>query len=125
MTPIFVYGTLMTGEENDGLLSAFEHQPASCRGTLYRMPAGYPVLVPSPDGRPIYGQLIKLPEFGMIRVLDHFERVAEELYLRREVHVGLGGSMTPAWAYVLTPELASRRKLKKLAVDDWRKLRAY
>ena len=28
MTPIFVYGSLMAGEQNDGLLAAFPRKPA-------------------------------------------------------------------------------------------------
>jgi gamma-glutamylcyclotransferase (GGCT)/AIG2-like uncharacterized protein YtfP len=125
VTPVFVYGSLMEGEKNDGLLTVFKHQPASCLGALYMMPAGYPALVPSKDGRSIKGELIHLPEFRMLRVLDHFERVSQGLYLRQEIRADLGGTVIPAWAYVLTPELARRRRLRKLDVDDWRKLRAY
>ena len=125
MTPVFVYGSLMAGEESDGLLTAFDRQPASCRGTLFLMPAGYPALVPSESGVPIHGELIHLPDFNILRVLDHFERVSEGLYLREEVQVSTGASSVPAWAYVLSSDLARRRHLRKLDVDDWRKLRAY
>ena len=125
MTPLFVYGSLMRGEESDGLLSAFDRQAASCRGSLYMMPAGYPALVPYDSGVPIRGELIQLPDFKMLRVLDHFERVNDGLYIRKEVQVSTGASNVPAWAYVLTPDLARRRRLRKLTVDDWRKLRAY
>ena len=41
-----------SGEQNDGLLAAFQRTPAVVRGTLFMMPAGYPALVPSSDGLP-------------------------------------------------------------------------
>ena len=89
------------------------------------MPAGYPALVPSESGVPIRGELIRLSDFKMLRVLDLFERVNEGLYLRQELEVSTGASSVQAWGYILTPELARRRRLRKLVVDDWRKLRAY
>ena len=125
MTPLFVYGSLMAGEESDGFLNAFDRQPASCKGTLFMMPSGYPALVPSEVGIPIRGELVQLPDFKMLHVLDHFERVNEGLYLRQEIRVSTGASSVPAWGYVLTADLARRRHLRKLDVDDWRKLRAY
>ena len=125
MTPVFVYGSLMEGEQSDGLLAAFPRRRATCQGKLYLMPAGYPALVPSPEGCPIHGELVELPSFEILHVLDHFERVSEGLYLRREVRVSLGGSETAAWAYVLTADLARRRRLRELSIDDWRKFRTY
>ena len=115
----------MTGEESDGFLAAFVRRPATCRGHLYMMPAGYPALVHTTDGQPIHGEYVELPNFGILKVLDHFERVSDGLYLRREVQIDLGAAKAPAWAYVLTIEMTKKRQMKRLRVDDWRKLRAY
>lgn len=125
MTPIFVYGSLMAGEQNDGLLAAFPRKPAQVLGNLFMMPAGYPALVPSKEASPIHGEYIELPDFSMLTVLDHFERVHDGLYLRQEVEALIRGNPHPAWAYVLDAKTVRKRQLRRLDVDDWRKLRSY
>lgn len=117
---LFVYGTLMTGMASGGLLSAFPHAEATCRGQLYRSLAGAPILVPSPDGRPIRGELITLPDPGPLMVLDLLEGVKSGRSHRRRVPVEQEGRGLEAWAWVLSLQTVELRAYAPLPVQDWR-----
>jgi len=123
MIRLFVYGTLMRGQSQDGLLSAFSCLPAHTRGHLYLVPAGYPALVPDPAGQRIMGELFRVERPGVLRVLDLYEGVAEKLYRRVQVDVEVGSDTQRAFAYVMTADQVRRRKLRRLDGTDWRKVR--
>ncbi len=103
--PLFVYGTLMAGGEQGVLLAGLARRPASTTGKLFRMPQGYPALVPGTSGE-IAGELVDDPG-GRLGLLDRVEGVAEGLYQRAVLPVVVGGKRTEAWAYIM-PDAASR-----------------
>src|SRR5690606_35862758 len=49
-TDLFVYGTLQQGHAMGNLLATRSRIPVRARGWLWDLPAGYPALVPDPDG---------------------------------------------------------------------------
>jgi len=74
MPNLFVYGTLMRGRPAHGLLAPWvvQAQPGTCVGHLYRMPAGYPAMVESHDGR-VHGEVLSLrPELPWAKI-DEYE----------------------------------------------------
>ena len=58
MNQLFVYGTLMRGEER-GFLAATA-RPATIQGQLWRAPAGYPALLLVDGGAEIAGEVVAL-----------------------------------------------------------------
>ncbi|GAB2698547.1 gamma-glutamylcyclotransferase [Paenibacillus thermoaerophilus] len=69
---VFVYGTLLPGEINHGVLSphALEWWPGAVRGHLVDV-GPYPALVPGTDGR-VTGQWVRIAPEGL-RPLDELE----------------------------------------------------
>lgn len=99
--PLFVYGTLRHGASHAGLLGAARRRSASTRGTLWRMPAGYPALDPAGDGV-VHGELCEPVPESVLRVLDAYEGVDEGLYRRSRLAVDPGeGHLVLAWAWVM------------------------
>jgi len=97
---LFVYGTLQSGQPQGALLAACSRVPASTRGQLYALPAGYPALVPGGTDQ-VFGQLVEPVDERLLGVLDHYEGVAEGLYRRVEVEVDVGLRRQVAWTYVM------------------------
>lgn len=118
---LFVYGSLMRGQPQDGLVTAFPATAATSRGRLYLVPAGYPVLVPDPEGPAIAGELLELSTPAIFRVLDLYEGVNEGLYRRETVRVRCRGRDLEAQAYVLSADQVRRRRLRAIEATDWRK----
>lgn len=118
--PLFVYGTLMTGETRAGLLGDLRRVPATCTGVLYDMPGGYPALDMTRDGR-VHGELVDPPPAAMWGVLDLYEGVPEGLYRRVKVDVRIGMRRLLAWAYVMDdPE---RRGGRRIPGGRWKRYR--
>lgn len=103
MNDLFVYGTLMAGEPQGGLLKRFAREEASVPGRLYRLPQGYPALQPAQvgQGSRVFGELVRGVDPRLIPVLDQYEGVAEGLYRRIRVDVTSGLRTWPAWAWVM------------------------
>lgn len=125
-TPIFVYGTLLLGQASDGYLTGCERWPARAQGALYRLPAGYPALVPRRGGMPgggwVQGELVALDHPGRLKVLDHFEGVATGLF-RRELHqVQSGQRSVHAWIYVMTDPQVRAARGHPVRSGDWRRV---
>ncbi|MDX2187100.1 MAG: gamma-glutamylcyclotransferase family protein [Opitutaceae bacterium] len=115
---LFVYGTLMTGEENEAhmrgqrLLGAAETGPG---WTLYLLD-GYPGAVRLPGGPPLAGELWAVDPDALAR-LDEFEGVGEGLYRREREWVRCGERDHQAWIYVYPGETEGRRAIGA----DWRR----
>lgn len=134
--PLFVYGSLMRGQQADGYLADRRVVPATTVGLLYRVPAGYPALVVDNGGKAIVGELVLDPSPGLLTVLDLYEGVANGLYRRTVVQVqrlddGASGSAGQqdlfarslrAWAYVVSARQARARRYHPLDVTDWRRI---
>ena len=135
--PLFVYGSLMRGQQADGYLADRRIVQATTLGRLYRVPAGYPALVADRSGQPIFGELVLDPTPGLFTVLDLYEGVPNGLYRRELVQVKRlddGASTSPgqqqalfartlrAWAYVVSDSQARARRYHPLDVTDWRKV---
>jgi gamma-glutamylcyclotransferase (GGCT)/AIG2-like uncharacterized protein YtfP len=114
---LFVYGTLMSGAERAALLQGLGRRPATVRGTLYDLPAGYPALVLVGSGR-VHGELVDAPDVRLLGVLDTYEGVADGLYDRVAVDVTVGLRTERAWTYVL--DVARARNGRIVAGGRWR-----
>ncbi|TNE85652.1 MAG: gamma-glutamylcyclotransferase [Deltaproteobacteria bacterium] len=98
--PLFVYGTLMEKGGQGGLIGHLPRRPATMRGSLWRMPAGYPALRTDAVGE-VHGELVELTDEAIFRILDAYEGVDEGLY-QREVRTAVVGLVRiPAWVYVM------------------------
>jgi gamma-glutamylcyclotransferase (GGCT)/AIG2-like uncharacterized protein YtfP len=101
---VFVYGTLLPGEQRWPILSTFvvdgEHRDAVVRGRLYDTGLGYPAAVFDGDADgAVPGLLVTLAEGHVERALEILDRVEGtdyELYARTLVTTVDGEH---AWAY--------------------------
>ena len=120
--PLFVYGTLRSGEAQAGLLGNARRREAYTWGKLFRLPAGYPALSPGAGADRVYGELVTLPSEGMLITLDLYEGVDEGLFRRQKLEIGIGVHRVPAWAYVMDhPE---RRGGRLIPSGRWRRIRS-
>lgn len=97
---LFVYGTLMGGQPQGALLGRFRRLPAHVKGSLFRMPAGYPA-VRLDEGGQVHGELVLGVDARTLSVLDHYEGVDEGLYARVPCDVVVGLRREPAELYVM------------------------
>ena len=121
-THLFVYGTLMRGEEREGIVAHLDTQPAIVRGQLWRAPAGYPALFMDPSGLPIRGELLAIEQPSIFMVLDLYEGIAEGLYNREIIDVQTEKGPTQAWAYTMSRQQLRRAGCRLLKTNDWRKI---
>jgi len=119
---LFIYGTLMRGEERDGLVAHLTAHPATVRGNLWRAPAGYPALQMNPNGLDIAGELLVLEQQSILMVLDLYEGVAEGLYTREVIDVSVKGQTESAWAYTMSSLQLRRAGCAPLKATDWRSI---
>ena len=106
MTKIFVYGTLLSGEENSGFLAGLPVTPAKVLGRIYRLPAGYPAMTVTPahitpDSRRqdwVTGELVELPDDRRLAFLDNLEGVNRGLFIRTRLDVSVASRTCVAWA---------------------------
>ena len=123
MSQLFVYGTLMRGEEREGLLSHLDVRPATIIGRLWRAPAGYPALELVPNGRPIVGEVLTLDTPSILVALDLIEGVSQGLYHRIETTVQTIEGTEKAWVYVMNASQLRQADCIPLKGNDWRKFR--
>jgi gamma-glutamylcyclotransferase (GGCT)/AIG2-like uncharacterized protein YtfP len=121
-TGLFVYGTLLSGEENAGWLGGLPAREARVKGRLYRLPAGYPALV-------VEGEALNWVEGEWIsgvgprlKVLDQLEGVGQGLFARVRLPVVVGARTLGSWVYVLKPDQVRERGGLHLAEGSWRRV---
>ncbi len=119
---LFVYGTLLRGEERDGMVLSLPMVPATTRGRLHMARAGYPALQSDPAADQVKGELLTLEHPGLLTVLDLVEGVADGLYSRTRIPVRTDDGATEAWAYVMDIHQLRRAECRPLKVRDWRAL---
>ena len=122
---VLVYGTLMTGAWNHQAFcaDALSVEPATARGTLYLLPAGFSAVVEG-EGT-VHGEAMTFPDFATKLVeLDRLEGYRpgcpeRTLYVRRVVEVCLvrSGRIVPAWCYAWRGELP--RGARVMASGRW------
>jgi gamma-glutamylcyclotransferase (GGCT)/AIG2-like uncharacterized protein YtfP len=117
---LFVYGSLLQGEELDGYLAGLSPRPARTRGRLYRLPAGYPSLVPTTEDLWVKGELVSLDSMARLRVLDVVEGVGRGLYTREKIPIALQGQTLQAWAYVMRGPQIEAIGGRPIPSGDWR-----
>ncbi len=100
MTRLFVYGTLRAGGPLAPLLGGLSRTPATTRGRLFRMPAGYPALDPTGD-ETIVGELVEDVDDRVLTVVDLAEGVHEGLFRRERRPVRWAHKTGLAWTYVM------------------------
>jgi gamma-glutamylcyclotransferase (GGCT)/AIG2-like uncharacterized protein YtfP len=124
-TYLFVYGTLMSGGENNLLLARHAELigPGRMRGRLFVVDY-YPGLVDSEDpAETVAGEVWRLLEPDVLLSLDDFEGCTEAppLFVRASRTVTLdGGSPLAAWVYVYA---RSTSGLQSILSGDWRTFR--
>lgn len=118
-TSLFVYGTLMQGQAQDGLLAGLPRTAASTRGTLWDLPAGYPAL--SGGTEVVHGELVTGLDERLLELLDRYEGVDEGLYERVEIELSVGLRAEAAWAYVM--EDPRRRGGRRVPSGRWQPTR--
>ena len=96
--------------------------PATTRGRLHMVPAGYPALEIDPSAPEIAGEILSLESLGVLTLLDLVEGGAEGLYSRVLIPVVAADGVVDAWAYVMGPQQLRRAQASLLKVRDWRKL---
>jgi gamma-glutamylcyclotransferase (GGCT)/AIG2-like uncharacterized protein YtfP len=124
---LFVYGTLMRGEERHPALvrhgAKFE-AAGRARGTLHDL-GSYPAMSSEPAATPVSGELFAAPDLGaLLQDADGIELfrgfgVSGSLYRRAIVEVTTGddGSVL-AWTYLLAGDAGGARVI---AGGDWRR----
>ena len=112
----------MEGEPLHGYLAGLTARPARTRGALYRLPAGYPALVPDAGDGWSLGELVSLPSMSKFSVLDLVEGVNRGLYAREKIPVEWEGQILHAWAYVMSPDQISELDGLLIPSGDWRKV---
>ena len=122
MEKLFVYGTLMRGEERDGLVVHLKAEAATVRGHLWRASAGYPALVLNPQGPKISGEVLDIPNPALFQILDLYEGISEELYHRKLVEKETQNGTCEAWVYVMNSLQLKRSKCTPIKTTDWRTL---
>jgi len=105
----FFYGTLRWGQRNFRKYAsdALTIQEARTLGELYRLPPGYPALLPSSKGY-VYGEVMTFPDTQkVLKRFDELEEYREEdpegsLYLRvlKDVEILATGEQLKAWCYI-------------------------
>ena len=118
--PLFVYGTLMSGQGQAALLSGLTRASATVRGRLYSLPAGYPALALGEQDL-VHGELVQEPNVRILGLLDQYEGVSQGLFRRCTTEVTIGLKRVTAWVYVMDcPEQRGGRLLKS---GRWRSIR--
>ena len=118
--PLFVYGSLMSGEELNGYLAGLPCQPARTRGQLFRMPAGYPALHCCNEGGWVKGELLSLQNMARFTVLDLIEGVDRGLYKRVQIPIETETQKLMAWAYTMDALAIRKRQGVLIPTGDWR-----
>lgn len=128
--PFFLYGTLLPGECNHGLLRGRSRSwtPAELPGALLFDGPGHPYAVTDPGGSAVVrGELAEVPAESYEEVLAALDRLEEyvpggNLYERRPARVrGERGEAT-AWTYLAGERLTRELRLsgRLIASGDWR-----
>ena len=99
---VFVYGTLLAGEERGHVLEVCERRQATVTAQLVDLDRGYPGLVPG--NATVHGELVRLPDDAMLARLDgiegfHAHTSPNNLYRRGFVQVRCDGEDVWAWTY--------------------------
>jgi gamma-glutamylcyclotransferase (GGCT)/AIG2-like uncharacterized protein YtfP len=122
MAQLFVYGSLLRGEERAGLIAHLDVREATVRGRLWRAQAGYPVLELNPKAEPIHGEVLRLDKASVLTVLDLIEGVNEGKYKRVGARILTEQGFEEAWVYVMDANQRRRAGCVRLGVKDWRTL---
>lgn len=100
LLPLFVYGTLCSGEQQANLLGSAMRRKAIVKGELYVLPAGYPALVLT-GSKNVHGELVEMRDPRLFSLLDSYEGVDEGLFTRVECEARVGLRSERAWVYTL------------------------
>lgn len=126
---VFVYGTLMPGERNAGVLGAYlAAVTARLPGhQLYDLrPEGYPAVVPAGSASGVQGYLVTYSPGGWqaaLPGLDQLEGLDETppLYRRAAVEVHTSAGPAACWTYLYSrPERLQQPGSQLVAGGDWR-----
>ena len=115
--PLFVYGTLMSGQSQAHLLDGLPRRAATAPGALWSLPAGYPALQPDVAGT-VVGELVGPVPTDRLALVDLYEGVGEGLYRRILLRARVGAREHAAWTYAMGhPE---DRGARRVVSGRWR-----
>jgi gamma-glutamylcyclotransferase (GGCT)/AIG2-like uncharacterized protein YtfP len=122
---LFVYGSFCEGMVHFDRISAFisKKQTATIKGSVFRLEAGYPVLVLEGDDS-VPGHLVSLENNETLwKILDEFHGYSAQspeksLFFRAAVEVITNDSLVTSCAYVMNP-LRVPRSAVKIDNGDW------
>ena len=117
---LFVYGTLLAGQPEQGMLAGLRRESATVMGRLYHLPAGYPAIVLGGDDH-VQGELVFGVTAPMLAVLDRYEGIDEGLYRREIVRAWL--PLRRCQAYIYTMDDPERRGGRWIRSGRWRSAR--
>jgi gamma-glutamylcyclotransferase (GGCT)/AIG2-like uncharacterized protein YtfP len=120
MDRLFVYGTLMRGEDREGLVNHLEVRPAHTLGRLWRSPSGYPALEFNPNADTVTGEVLELENASVLMVLDLYEGVGQGLFSRIKIPIQTAQGTEMAWAYVMNAMQLREAQCVRLKLTDWR-----
>ncbi len=124
---IFVYGTLLPGQERFRLIAQMVagREAARTRGRLLHLPEGYPALMETEEGW-VQGELLQFNE-PIEKVLDVCDRIEgyqpddeeSSLFIRVAKQVEPEGRASKeAWCYIVSPALREKSLREGQEVDD-------
>lgn len=121
---VFVYGTLLRGESNHGLLrkSRLIARQARVSGFLYDTGEGYPALVADGTAEPVFGELYAVNDETLTELdaLEDFFGPGDpnNLYERVRLETATDVGCVEAWTYTYRPEQAAHQR--HIPLGDWR-----
>jgi gamma-glutamylcyclotransferase (GGCT)/AIG2-like uncharacterized protein YtfP len=120
MTQLFVYGSLLRGEERDGLVAHLKPREATIRGCLWRTTAGYPALELVPGGSAVKGEVLSLEKPSLLTILDMIEGTGAGLFSRVQENIQTQYGPEQAWVYVMNAAQIRRVGGMRMKGNDWR-----
>ncbi|MBA2875323.1 gamma-glutamylcyclotransferase family protein [Thermaerobacillus caldiproteolyticus] len=121
MYQVFVYGTLLVGEENHHIVAPYlrKVQPGKVKGWLYDVGA-YPALVVSGDGYEVIGEWLTVTEEGLKR-MDEFEDYEEGGHHNEYERIWIKDSEQDIEGYVYVYPADQAAHLPLIPSGSWRK----
>lgn len=104
--PLFVYGTLMPGQERWPVLEpyAVSTEPATAKGRLWDTGAGYPAARFDDSGDDIPGVLVTIASPRLTDVMTTLDRIEGEGVLFRRVEVLTSGGRAVSYEWIGSTE---------------------
>lgn len=122
---VFVYGTLMSGEENHHILKDRSKLLGEgvISGTIYEMPGNYPALIE--DEGIVRGELFEFEDEDVLKQLDRIEgyygKGKKNLYDRERRDIIMAdGKFIECWVYIYRNKETAKKKGAFIPGGNWK-----